>query len=91
MRDGGYIGTYTNGQLPNITGSFATAFIGNQNTGVYSGAFYSTKYNPGQGAASNGSWSGYYNLDASRSSSIYMNNETGVVPRSLTVKFIIKY
>lgn len=62
--------------LPNITGSFATTFIGNQNTGVYSGAFTSTKYNPGQGASSNGSWSGYYNFNASLSSSVYGNSST---------------
>lgn len=62
--------------LPNITGSFATAFIGNMDTGVYSGAFTSTKYTPGQGAASNGSWSGYYNLNASLSSSVYGNSST---------------
>lgn len=70
------VGEFVEAGLPNITGSFATAFIGNPQTGVYSGAFTSTKYNSGQGAGSNNSWSGYYNLDASRSSSIYGNSDT---------------
>jgi len=78
-------GTVYAAGLPNITGSG----IISGDTGV--GAFVDgSSYARYDGVASGGYLQYYKSFDASRSNSIYGNSNT-VQPKSLTVKFLIKY
>ena len=92
MRDGTQIGTYANGQLPNITGQLQNAgWIITQGPNEWIGCVGS---GPNQGVhygSNNGTGVSTFYIDASRSSSVYNNDEFGVVPRHLTMNFIIKY
>ena len=82
---GSYLGTTTNGQVPNITGGTGGC-VGNV-------APYGVFYQGGQyGTAGGGSGKFYQNVfDASRSSSLYTNNATQVRAASLFIAFLIKY
>ena len=86
-----YLGTTTEGQLPNITGILDTGDR-RWNTNALSGAFYGT----------NGGANKYTNqvsttttqigaFDASRCSTLYVNGTTQVRAASLFVCMIIKY
>ena len=82
----------TNGFLPNITGT-AISIVGSSSRND-SGAIYLDGVGVQRFSASGStSWGGQgvFHFDASRSSSIYTNGQTGVVPRSLFVQFVIKY
>jgi len=75
--------------LPNITGYF---FIrGNPGDGYQTGAFYSNLYPMGIPYQGSNSYEGNIYFDASRSSSIYKDSATTVVPESLITNFYIKY
>ncbi len=90
MRDGTQIGTYANGQLPNITG-YISLHTRTKVNGSPTGAFYIDSVG---GNYSGNYWEGgqgNLGFDASRSSSVYNNDELGVVPRHLTMNFIIKH
>lgn len=81
-------GTVKSAGLPNITGNVASVMGGSswQTDGSISFSQYGT--HPGQGT---GAWTyGNINFDASKSNSIYGNSNT-VQPKSVTVKFCIKY
>lgn len=80
-------GTYKNAGLPNITGNIYTSTV--NSTGNADGAFARTAWEGG----TNESWGGTgnkFNLDATRSSSIYGASST-VQPKSLTLIPCIKY
>lgn len=94
-RDGVAIGAVWNGQLPNITGVF-TINGQNESNKYFSGAFAD---NPNidivKGAISGVAWlqgARAYKFDASRSSSVYSDSNTGeVYPRNINILYCIKY
>lgn len=92
MRDGTQIGTYDIGQLPNITGSFRANCNISKWSVLFNGAFYKEADlgSDSKGSTGNDMHHYTYGFDASRSSSVYNNDESGVVPRHLTMNFIIK-
>ena len=97
MQNGGSIGYYIEGRLPNITASTygtAAGYLDYMISWMNStGAFYGISTTSSHGIGGGGSHGSMMALgfDASRSSSIYMSDEGGVVPRSITTNFIIKY
>ena len=85
-------GTIKNAGLPNITGELSTSGTlarGNGYTGT--GAIAITKFSTSYCGFSsdNGEVLGSFNIDASRSSSIY-GNSTTVQPPAVTMRYIIK-
>lgn len=78
-------GTKKNAGLPNITGSLKFMSYGQSTSGAF------TFSSDGSQSPASGNWySGVFNFNASRSSSIYGASST-VQPKSLTVRAIIKY
>lgn len=84
-------GTEIEAGLPNITGSmqFSNQWWSNVATGAFTGTSYGSTNRCGDGGS-------YpiridYNMDASRSSSIYKDNITTVQPEAITQLPIIKY
>ena len=84
-------GTEIEAGLPNITGSmqFSNQWWSNSATGAFAGISYDATNRCGDGGS-------YpiridYNMDASRSSSIYKDDVTTVQPESITQLPIIKY
>lgn len=103
MYNGNFIGEITNGQLPNITGmirgdTFDDGTTGNAIYWARTGCFESALVeNVTYNVASHISNRAFKKtscvyFNASLSSSIYgAYNETGVVPRSLGMNYIVKY
>ena len=94
-RDGVAIGAVWNGQLPNITGVF-TINGQNESNKYFSGAFADNpNIDIAKGAISGVAWlqgARAYKFDASRSSSVYSNSNTGeVYPRNINILYCIKY
>ena len=92
-QDPNYLGISFAGYLPNITGRAYT----NDNQGIFlnsafSGSFYGDTLGGtfNTGTSSSGFAKGF-NFDASRSSSVYQNGQTQVVPAAVCIKFYIKY
>ena len=92
-QDPNYLGISFAGYLPNITGRAYT----NENQGIFlnsafSGSFYGDTLGGtfNAGTSSSGFAKGF-NFDASRSSSVYQNGQTQVVPAAVCIKFYIKY
>ena len=83
---GQYIGTTTEGQLPNITGQNA---MGYSNAGTPSGAFYSGGNTSKIGSGAGQIWR--VNFNASRSSGLYQDGVTQVRAASLFMAYVIKY
>ena len=92
-QDPNYLGTSFAGFLPNITGRAYT----NDNQGIFfNSAFSSSFYGDTLGGTFNAGIAGAnmakgFNFDASRSSSVYQNGQTQVVPAAVCIKFYIKY
>lgn len=86
-------GTVKSAGLPNITGSFGKNYTFQEQvkaTGAVTEQHYSTNNKPfGDNPQNNGA-AVTYDLNASRSSSIYGNSNT-VQPPALTMRYIIKY
>lgn len=78
-------GTKKNAGLPNITGSLKFMSYGQSTSGAFT-----FSADGSQSPASGNNYSGVFNFNASRSSSIYGASST-VQPKSLTVRAIIKY
>ena len=96
MQDGGHIGASLAGQIPNITGTWDLRAEGNYTA---AGQNYSGALQP-RGNASNqvrpsssgrGTWDYGIYFNARAVSTVYTDGETGVVPRSITTNFVIKY
>lgn len=88
-------GTVKSAGLPNITGSMRWIFMGytSYNGNAYSGALNVNTSGSTQTGIPDGGFMGSsypITFDASRSSSVY-GNATTVQPKSVTVKFCIKY
>jgi len=84
------LGDTTNGKAPNITGYF-TPHAGSRGTaGVFGGAFYATGVQEESGASVSGS-AGRVGFNASRSSSVYSDSATGIVPAGVYTLWCIKY
>ena len=83
------LGTVTNGKLPNITGTFnPDGYYANQNL---SGCFYNTgRTNRAKGTGTD--QTGYiFAIDAYRSSAVYTDGQTTVVPAGVNMRWVIKY
>ena len=85
-------GTIKSAGLPNASGKMAWMFGGSSETDERSGAFANTRFLNAKGQFTNGSGLGPWDvyLDLSKSNAIYGNSDT-VQPKSVTVKFCIKY
>lgn len=88
-------GTTTNGELPNITGSWspkgtASSYLyGGGNKSLYTDSITATSAVTG-GSVASSSMVNKLNLDASKSSSIY-KNVSKVKPFGIFLPYIIKY
>lgn len=81
---------YSDGAVPNLWGYF-TQHAGSRGTGgIFGGAFYDTGITEESGASVSGS-AGRVGFDASLVSGIYSSTAPGVIPRYMSVLFIIKY
>lgn len=92
-QDPNYFGISFAGSLPNIT---ARAYTNNNQGAFLNSAFSGSFYGDTLGGTFNAGTtaSGFakgFNFDASRSSSVYQNGQTQVVPASVCIKFYIKY
>lgn len=83
------VGTVKSAGLPNITGSNDWIAAGKDN--AWEGAFAGTYANGGTSQVTNSTAFWHMTFDASRCSSVYRNDITTVQPKSVTVKFCIKY
>lgn len=92
--NGSDIGTYTDGRLPNITGTAKWNLMGVSGDGSYTGAL-DKKGNLGSRhtyvAGTPVSGSDGFEIDASKSSTICTNGATDVRPKSISMCYIIKY
>lgn len=86
--EGGTVGSYKNAGLPNITGTFG--FCGETSYAQNSGAFAKTDEKSESFTISGTTKRSKWNLNASRSSSIYGNSST-VQPPALCASICIKY
>lgn len=85
--NGATIGATTNGQAPNITGSFGShngSLVGG------TGAFYSQGTMSSAGLSGVGSFPTPMGFDASRSSAVYSDTATGIKPAGVYMNWIIK-
>lgn len=81
---------YSNGSIPNLWGYF-TQHGGSRGTGgIFGGVFYDTGVVEESGASVSGS-AGRVGFDAARVSGIYSNTAPGVIPRYMSVLFMIRY
>lgn len=97
---GSAIGATSDGKLPNITGSVDLTGQGNTTTprfnandAVGSALYNNESITVGRYHTDSGSGAGYnrIKIDASRSSSVYMNEQTSVVPANVNCFWCIKF